>query len=157
MDRVMRAFELTAAAFLAAVAAITFVSVFLRYLFARSIPDAYDVCSLLLGILIFWGIAATSYRGEHITVDLVWSVAPPRIKRALDLFAGVLTLICLATLAWMVGTKVTSTLNDNVRTFDLRMPVWIFYFVAWIGLAATVILVGLRLVRTQMQPSADSR
>ena len=25
---------------------------------------------MLLGILIFWGIAATSYRGTHITVDL---------------------------------------------------------------------------------------
>ena len=28
---------------------------------------------MLLGILIFWGIAATSYRGGHITVDLVWA------------------------------------------------------------------------------------
>ncbi len=28
---------------------------------------------LLLGILIFWGIAATTYRGGHITVDLVWA------------------------------------------------------------------------------------
>ena len=33
---------------------------------------------MLLGILIFWGIAATSYRGTHITVDLVWSAAGPR-------------------------------------------------------------------------------
>ena len=38
-----------------------------------SIPDAYDFGPLLLGILIFWGIAATSYRGTHITVDLLWA------------------------------------------------------------------------------------
>ena len=48
-------------------------SVLLRYLFTCSIPDAYDFGRLLLGILIFWGIAATSYRGGHITVDLVWA------------------------------------------------------------------------------------
>ena len=57
------------------VAADIFISVLLRNFFATSIPDSYDFGRLLLGILIFWGIAATSYRGAHITVDLVWSAA----------------------------------------------------------------------------------
>jgi len=32
-------------------------------MFNYSIPDSFDIGRLLLGILIFWGIAATSYRG----------------------------------------------------------------------------------------------
>ncbi len=48
--------------------------------FAVSIPDSYDFGKLLLGIPIFWGIAATSYRGTHITVDLVWAAAGPRAQ-----------------------------------------------------------------------------
>ena len=44
-----------------------------------SIPDCYDFGRFLLGILIFWGIAATSYRGTHITVDLVWAQCRPAI------------------------------------------------------------------------------
>ena len=59
-----------AAIFVGIVAADVFISVLLRYFFSIQIPDSYDFGQLLLGILIFWGIAATSYRGTHITVDL---------------------------------------------------------------------------------------
>src|SRR5512146_1677385 len=68
VDRFIDVIELTAAGFLAVVTLLTFVSVFLRYLFAWSIPDAYDFSRLLLGILIFWGMAVASYRGDHISV-----------------------------------------------------------------------------------------
>ena len=65
MDRFIDGIELIAAAFVGIVAADIFISVLLRYFFSIQIPDAYDFGRLLLGILIFWGIAATSYRGTH--------------------------------------------------------------------------------------------
>jgi len=40
-----------------------FLAVVLRKFFSTSIPDSYDIGKMLLGTLIFWGIAATSYRG----------------------------------------------------------------------------------------------
>lgn len=150
IERLIDAIEFAAAAFLAVVTALTFVSVFLRYLFVWSIPDAYDFGSLLLGVLIFWGIAGASYRGEHITVDLLWGVCPPAVRRVMDAFADALTLACLAAFAWMMGVKSLSTYADNVRTFDLRLPVWIFHFLAWIGLAAAVALLAVRLARRAM-------
>src|ERR1700686_936209 len=81
MDRFIDAIELLAAIFVGIVAADIFFSVLLRKLFSVSIPESYDVGRFLLGILIFWGIAATSYRGTHITVDLVWRAARPRCGR----------------------------------------------------------------------------
>ena len=75
MDRFIDFIELMAAIFVGLVAADIFISVLLRFFFVWSIPDSYDFGRLLLGILIFWGIAATSYRGGHITVDLVWAAA----------------------------------------------------------------------------------
>ena len=36
----------------------------------------------------------------------------------------------------MFAEKVIGTRADHVGTFDLRQPVWIYYFIAWIGLAA---------------------
>ena len=78
MDRFIDAIELVAAIFVGLVAADIFISVLLRYFFSVSIPDSYDFGRMLLGILIFWGIAATSYRGTHITVDLVWANVGPR-------------------------------------------------------------------------------
>lgn len=146
-DRFIDVIEYTAAGFLAAVAAVTFVSVFLRYFFAWSIPDSYDLSCLMLGILIFWGMAGASYRGEHITVDLIWSICGPRLKRAIDLFADGVTLAGMGLFTWMAGTKVLSTKADNVLTYDVQMPVWIFYAVAWAGLASALLLLAVRVLR----------
>lgn len=152
VDRVIHVIERTAAAFLAAVTALMFVSVFLRYLFVWSIPDSYDLSCLMLGILIFWGMAGAGYRGEHITVDLLWSVCGPRLKEAMDLFATLVTLVAMGAFAWMMGSKVLSTMRDNVLTYDTGMPVWVFYMVAWVGLAAAVLLLLVRVVRLFVRP-----
>src|SRR5262249_40348757 len=73
-----------------------FLAVLLRNLFAVSLPDAFDFGRLLLGILIFWGIAATSYRGGHITVDLVWANVGPRWQRSIDVFATLVLLFVVS-------------------------------------------------------------
>ena len=83
MDRFIDSIEWIAAFFVGIVALNTFTAVFMRKFFAVTIPDYYNFGQFLLGILIFWGIAATSYRGTHITVDLVWANASPQLP-ALD-------------------------------------------------------------------------
>jgi TRAP-type C4-dicarboxylate transport system permease small subunit len=157
VDRFIDAIEVTAAGFLAIVALLTFVSVFLRYLFAWSIPDAYDFSRLLLGILIFWGMAVASYRGDHISVDLLWSAVAPAAQRAMDLFAALVTLVAMCVFTFMFAEKVIGTRADNVGTFDLRQPVWIYYFIAWIGLAAAVLLLVVRTIRLVFWPEKLAR
>ena len=111
MDRVIDSIELVAAAFVGIVAADIFISVLLRYFFSVSIPDGYDFGRLLLGILIFWGIAATSYRGTHITVDLVWGAVGPRHKRLIDIFATLVLLFVVTVQTTMLFDKVRGTLR----------------------------------------------
>jgi TRAP-type C4-dicarboxylate transport system permease small subunit len=152
VDRFIGLIEVTAAGFLAVVTALTFVSVILRYFFSWAIPDSYDLTRLFLGIVIFWGMAVASFRGDHITVDLLWSAMPPPLQRVIDSFASVVTLIGLAAFTWMFWTKVIGTRADNVETFDLREPVWIYYLIAWIGLAAAVVLLILRTLRLLLWP-----
>ena len=152
VDRFIDLIEVTAAGFLAVVTFLTFVSVILRYFFAWAIPDSYDFTRLLLGILIFWGMAVASYRGDHITVDLLWSAAPPLARRAMDVFSALVTLVAMAAFTWMFAEKVLNTRADHVGTFDLRQPVWIYFFIAWIGLASAVLLLVLRTARLVMSP-----
>jgi TRAP-type C4-dicarboxylate transport system permease small subunit len=87
MDRVIDTIEWIAAGFVGLVAVNIFVAVLLRNIFSYSIPDSFDIGRMLLGILIFWGIAATSYRGTHITVDLIWGNVGPKYQRMIDVFA----------------------------------------------------------------------
>jgi TRAP-type C4-dicarboxylate transport system permease small subunit len=117
-----------------------------------AIPDAYDFGRLMLGILIFWGIAATSYRGGHITVDLLWANVGPRYQRMIDVFATLVLLFVVTVQTYTLFDKVRGTYNDHVLTFDLRLPTWPFFAVAWAGDISAVILIAIRTWRLVCQP-----
>jgi TRAP-type C4-dicarboxylate transport system permease small subunit len=155
LERLTHGFELLAGAFLALVTALTFASVLLRYVFSWGLPDAFDIGRNLLGIVIFWGITLACYRGDHITVDLIWGALGPRARRVMDALATLLTLGCMAVFVWMMAGKVISTRADNVLTFDLHLPVWGFFLVAWLGLFAAVPLLLLRLYRILAAPAVS--
>ncbi|MGZ8395855.1 MAG: TRAP transporter small permease [Rhodoplanes sp.] len=152
MDRFIDGIELIAAAFVGIVAADIFISVLLRYFFSVSIPDSYDFGQLLLGILIFWGIAATSYRGTHITVDLVWANVGPRWQRLIDVFATLVLLFVVTVQTYTLFDKVVSTYQANVSTYDLRIPTWPFFLVAWLGDVSAVLLIAVRTYRLIFHP-----
>jgi TRAP-type C4-dicarboxylate transport system permease small subunit len=152
MDRFIDAIEWIAAGFVGIVAANIFISVLLRNLFSYSIPDSFDIGRLMLGILIFWGIAATSYRGTHITVDLIWGNVGPKYQRLIDVFATLVLLFVVSVQTWTLFDKVRGTYNDNVTTFDMHMPTWPFFAVAWAGDVSAVLLIAIRTWRLIFHP-----
>ena len=156
-DRLIDAIELLAATFVGIVAADIFISVVLRKFFSTSIPDSYDFGRMLLGILIFWGIAATSYRGTHITVDLIWANVAPKWQRVLDVFATLVLLFVVVVQTYTLFDKTISTRDAHLLTFDLRLPVWPFFALAWIGDAAAVLLIAVRTYRLIFYPEIFAR
>jgi TRAP-type C4-dicarboxylate transport system permease small subunit len=153
MDRFIDSIELLAALFIGIVAADVFIIVVLRF-FGLSIPDSYNFGQFLLGILIFWGIAATSYRGTHITVDLVWPNVGPRWQRAIDVFATLVLLFVVSVQTYTLFDKTLSTYHANLETIELRLPVWPFFAVAWLGDVSAVLLIAVRTYRLIFQPAA---
>ena len=156
MDRFIDGIEWVAAVFIGIVAADVFITVMLRY-FGISIPDSYNLGQLLLGILIFWGIAATSYRGTHITVDLVWANVGPQWQRAIDVFATLVLLFVVSVQTYTLFDKTVSTYYDNLQTVELRLPMWPFFAVAWLGDISAVLLIAVRTYRLIFHPEAMAR
>ena len=154
MDRFIDAIEWCAATFVGIVALNIFVAVVLRKFFSTSIPDSYDLGKMLLGTLIFWGIAATSYRGSHITVDLVWAAASPKYKRWIDVFATLVLLFVVTVQTITLFDKVRGTYVDHVLTYDMNIPTWPFYAVAWAGDVSAVILIAVRTWRLVVNPDS---
>jgi len=152
MDRFIDTIEWIAAGFVGIVAANIFIAVLLRNIFSYSIPDSFDIGRMLLGILIFWGIAATSYRGGHITVDLIWANVGPRYQRWIDIFATLVLLFVVTVQTWTLFDKVYGTYKDNVVTFDTGMPTWPFFAVAWAGDVSAVLLIAIRTWRLIFHP-----
>jgi TRAP-type transport system small permease protein len=157
MDRFIDGIEIVAAVFIGIVAADVFITVLLRYFFNIAIPDSYDFGQLLLGILIFWGIAATSYRGTHITVDLIWANVGPKYQRAIDVFATLVLFFVVAVQTYTLFDKVVSTYEANVQTFDLRLPTWPFFLVAWLVDVSAVLLIAVRTYRLIFHPELMAR
>ena len=129
-----------------------FISVILRNTMNYAIPDSFDIGRMLLGILIFWGIAATSYRGGHITVDLIWANVSPKYQRWIDVFATLVLLFVVTVQTWTLFDKVRGTYNDNVLTFEMHMPTWPFFAVAWAGDVSAVLLIAIRTYRLIFHP-----
>lgn len=152
MDRFINGIELTAAVVGGLVALNIFTAVVLRYFFNTSIPDGYDFGRMMLGILIFWGIAAASYHGNHITVDLLWSAVGPQAKRYIDIFATLVLLFVVIVHTVTLFDKVRVTYLDNVLTYDLNLPTWPMFAIAWLGDVSAVILIMIRTWRLIFHP-----
>ena len=152
MDRLINGIELVAAVVGGLVALNIFIAVVLRRFFDTSIPDGYDFGRMMLGILIFWGIAAASYRGSHITVDILWSTVGPRAKRYIDIFATLVLLVVVIVHTATLFDKVRITYLDNVLTYDLNLPTWPMFAIAWMGDVSAVILIFIRTWRLIFHP-----
>jgi len=85
-------------------------------------------------------------------VDLVWTWANTRWKRVIDVFATVVLLFVVAVQTAMLFDKVRGTYNDHVQTYDMNIPVWPFYAVAWAGDVCAVILIAIRTYRLAFHP-----
>lgn len=147
VDRFIDAIERTAAIFLAAVTAIVFFSIMLRALFSIGIPDWYDFSRLMLGVMIFWGIAGASYHNRHIKVDILWEWAGSRARRWIDILAGLILLAFLLAFSWMLIAKVQSGFWSGESTFDMRVYIWPFHLVAALGIFFATVLIAIRIVR----------
>src|SRR6476661_6431228 len=99
-------------------------------------------------------VAANIYRGTHITVDLVWANVSPKYQRVIDVFATLVLLFVVTVQTWTLFDKVRGTYNDNVTTFDMHMPTWPFFAVAWAGDVSAVLLIAIRTYRLIFQPEA---
>ena len=152
MDRFIDSIEWIAAFFVGIVALNTFIAVFMRKFFAVTIPDYYNIGQFMLGVLIFWGIAATSYRGSHITVDLVWANATPKYQRLIDVFATLVLLFVVSVQTYTLFDKVVDTYNSGLVTMGLQLPVWPFFLLSWIGDGAAVLLIAIRTYRLVFHP-----
>ncbi|MBB3191923.1 TRAP transporter small permease [Halomonas cerina] len=137
---------------LSVITLLIFVAALSRYLFASSIPDAHAIASLLLGIAILWGLGSTTWRDDHIAVDLVWHLCPAWLRRGMDILAHFLVTVFVVVLAWVLFGRVETILHAGQTTSDLQLPLWPFYGAAWLGMVSASVLAVVRLVLLMVGP-----
>jgi TRAP-type C4-dicarboxylate transport system permease small subunit len=144
--------ERIAGVFLGLITTVIFVSALARYLFASPLPDSYALSSLVLGVAVLWGLASVTWRDEHIAVDLVWIVSGRRVRQFMDVLSQVLVLVFAGLFGWMLLTRVETGFQRGDQTVDLGLPVWPFHLMAWLGVAAALVLGLARLYLLLFKP-----
>ena len=145
LERFCRIVEILAGLLLGFVTLLVVVSTAGRYLFTSPVPDAFDLSRLMIGACVMWGFASVGYRGGHIKVDLFAEMMPASWRRFVDTFAWLVLLFFVLLLTWKMFERVDSAQRSNELTFDLHIPVWPFMSLIWIGTAASVITILVRL------------
>lgn len=119
---------------------IIILSALARYLSPYSVPDGYDFSRLLLGVSVFWGFAVACFRNDHIRVDLIGSILGPRLNKLTDLFSILVVVLFSALFCYAFYGTVEKAYYSGERTFDLGMPIWPAYAMAWLGVVMATFL-----------------
>jgi TRAP-type C4-dicarboxylate transport system permease small subunit len=143
--RLVQSIELIGGTCLAFVAVMGFVSVMMRYLFARPIPDAFDFSELLLGVIVFWGMASAVAHGTHIRMDAVAALVGKRTCQVMDIAAATIVFLFLVLFSYTLSGKIDESISSGESTFGLGVVVWPFHVAAALGIFVSVPLAFIRL------------
>jgi TRAP-type C4-dicarboxylate transport system permease small subunit len=138
--RVDAVLGIAASALLFAMMCLTFADVVARYLFNRPIRGGFEITELTLLVLIFAGLPLVSHGDEHVTMDFIDRMLPPR---GLDILVRVVHALVAALfffLTWQMIIKANRIAGYGDTTDVLRIAVgpFVYFMVAMIFLTALV-------------------
>lgn len=130
--------EKIAGYFIGILALITVGEAILRYGFNSHIPDGFIIGQTLQGIAICWGIATATYADRQITVDVLYEIVGPPMKRMFDVLAYTINLLFIALFGYAITFKVYDILRAGEISAELHIPIWTGYTLASLGILAAV-------------------
>jgi TRAP-type C4-dicarboxylate transport system permease small subunit len=138
MNRFVTIVERTAGFFVGFLAIITFVEAVLRYGLNKHIPDGFIIGQLMQGVAICWGISTATYADRHIRVDILYEAVGPVMRRLFDILAYTINWGFMVLFGAAMTFKVFDILRAGEISNELRIPIWMGYVFASIGIIAAV-------------------
>ena len=141
---------------LIAIMAMTFVDVIGRTFFGRALVGTVETVELLMGVLVFSGLAITEVRGKHIAVETFQGLFPEPVKR-FSIVVNLLLAVCItALLARQLLIKTFEIFEEREYTQILEIPYWPTSIVMTAGIVLFLIALLMHLIEAMFKPSADA-
>jgi len=120
-----------------------------RYLFNSPTNWAWEVNSSLLCVACAMGAGYALLKGTHVRVDVVYNLAPARVKAIMDSVTSVFAIAFLGVLIWQgAGMSWYSILVRETTKSVFRSPVYPFKAIIVIGTSLFLLQVLANLVRS---------
>jgi TRAP-type C4-dicarboxylate transport system permease small subunit len=130
---------------LAVIATFIFAQILLRNFASLAYAGIEEVSRLAHVSLVFLLIPLLFREGLHVNIDLVTQYAGPRLKRALDAFAALLTVVYCA--FFLVSEYQFMAKNGSVPSPGLGIPNIVFFAGAYLGMALLLLVATEKLVQ----------
>jgi len=134
---------------LATMAVVTALDVIGRYLLNAPLPGSYELVGLLLAITVFAALPLATLGREHVVVDVLDHLLPPRLvalQRAVTEAAAGAVLAVLAWQLWLRGERLAlEHATTNLLAIPLAPVAFLMAAFTALAAAAMVILAGVSL------------
>lgn len=118
---------------------LTVADVALRALVNRPIQGTYELIELGLACTVFIALPAVFLRDEHLVVDVVDQLAPPRLVRLLDLAGALVSLAVLGVMLWHMVPLARDMQEFGDVTADLSIPKIVYWVPVLVGIGASAL------------------
>lgn len=120
------------------ISVVVFIGVLARYVFLYPIPWVEELSKFLLMWAVYLGVAAVSFRGEHLRADVIGSILSPRALKIRDTLYEAIQAVLMAILVLE-----TYIFAFKIRPFGqvsavLGVPQWVMMLIFAIGLTFVV-------------------
>ena len=105
---------------------LTFVDVTGRYIFNSPLPALHEIISFMMPGLIFCILPLVCSKEEHVTIDLLDTFIPKRVKRVQAIFVNLISSGAMFFLAWRLAEKSAAHFEYGEVTDDLYLILWPF-------------------------------
>jgi len=141
MEPLNRKFE-TASAVIAGIMSIPiFLDVLSRMILGKSIPGIIEMEEFMMILIVFLALAAVQRDKGHVSIDLLFSRFPARLRDILDISNYSVCLVVFSLMSWQTIVQVIQKTGET--SFSLGIPISIFLGVAALGtLLLTLVLLG---------------
>jgi len=131
---------IAASALLFGMMCLTFVDVVARYLFNSPIRGGFEITELTHLVLIFAGLPLVSHGDEHVTMDFIDRMLPPRAVALLIRVVHALVAAMFFFLTWQMLIKASriSAYGDTTDVLRIAVGPFVYFMAALIALTALV-------------------
>ena len=135
-----------AALVLAGIMAMTFLDVVGRTFFGRALVGTVESVELMMGVLVFCGLAITEINRRHIVVETFQNLFPPRARRASEIVNSVLAVVVTGFLAWRLLVKTGEIVEEQEYTQIWELPFWPTALIMSVGICVFLLALVARLI-----------
>jgi TRAP-type C4-dicarboxylate transport system permease small subunit len=127
---------IASAAILMCMMLLTFVDVVARYLFNFPLRGGFEVTELMLLVLIFAGLPLVSHADEHVTMDFIDRLLPPRGVRFVVRAVHALCAAVMFFLTWQMWIKAgrISAAGDYTDVAKIPYGPFVYFMVVMIAI-----------------------